>query len=195
MTLEAWFSTFKILSFIGAFIVFVSSIGMWHFSGKIDKTKDRKIDELVQGKNDLIQKVERYQLDLSDKDATIKKLQSKVSDMEPGLRLLKSQQSRRDDGKWVTTLFFGSSYPVSLSSFTITLIFDEKFEESKPYVTGVGMAIAGKLDILEGDRSSRIFRFRGTSLMANNRLVVEFISVHKLQLVAIDLSPKPEELH
>jgi len=43
------------------------------------KKRDSQIDELVKGKNELIEKVDKYQHDLSDKEKTIKQLEAEVA--------------------------------------------------------------------------------------------------------------------
>jgi hypothetical protein len=36
----------------------MSTIGAWYFTSRIDKIKDKKIDELIKGKNELISQIE-----------------------------------------------------------------------------------------------------------------------------------------
>ena len=54
MALQNWVITFNIISFVGAFLVVISSVGAWYFGGKIDDEKNRKIAELIKGKNELL---------------------------------------------------------------------------------------------------------------------------------------------
>jgi len=54
MALQSWITTFNIISFIGAFLVVISSVGAWYFGSKVDDEKDRKIAELIEGKNELL---------------------------------------------------------------------------------------------------------------------------------------------
>lgn len=54
MALQSWITTFNIISFIGAFLVVISSVGAWYFGNKVDDEKDRKIAELIEGKNELL---------------------------------------------------------------------------------------------------------------------------------------------
>ena len=46
MALKSWITTFNIISFIGAFLVVISSVGAWYFGSKVDDEKNRKIAEL-----------------------------------------------------------------------------------------------------------------------------------------------------
>jgi hypothetical protein len=112
--------------------------------------------------------------------------------MQQCLRLGESREERREDGKWVTRLVFRSSFPVLLNKFALTIVFDRPFDESRPFVTGSGMVVAGELKTLEGEKSSRIFKCEGTDLLANNDLVVEFVSTKQLRLVFSESSPTPE---
>ena len=75
MSPETCLTTFKLLSFLGAALAFVSTIGVWHYSGKLDKVKDAKIDELVDGKDTLLAKIEVYQRDLDKKSVRIQELE------------------------------------------------------------------------------------------------------------------------
>jgi len=54
MAPQNWVTFFNILSFIGAFLVVISSIGAWYFGNEVDDEKDRKIAELIEGKDELL---------------------------------------------------------------------------------------------------------------------------------------------
>lgn len=55
MAPQSWVSIFNILSFFGAFLIVISSVGTWYFGSKVDDEKDKKISELIEGKNALFQ--------------------------------------------------------------------------------------------------------------------------------------------
>lgn len=55
MTPQSWVSIFNILSFFGAALIVISSVGTWHFGSKVDDEKNKKIAELIEGKNALLQ--------------------------------------------------------------------------------------------------------------------------------------------
>jgi len=185
-----WLTFFKVLSLVGAFLALISTIGAWLFSSQLDKAK---VFSFVGAFLVLISAIGVWlfssQLDKA-REQTTKRLKSKVADMQPGLRLLQDKQVQSEDGKWKTKLVFGSSYPIA--EFTVTLVFDHTYEEAKYYVTSTGMVATGKLDLIEGKTNSRVFRFRGTNLMANNYFVVEITSTEKVTLQVADLNPKPE---
>ena len=48
----------KIFGFIGAFCVLASSFGVWKFESRLNKEKDRKIEELVEGNTELNKKMD-----------------------------------------------------------------------------------------------------------------------------------------
>ncbi|MBX3640847.1 MAG: hypothetical protein KF888_10145 [Nitrosomonas sp.] len=56
MTPQSWITIFNIFSFIGAFLVVISSIGAWYFGNKVDDEKEKKIAELIEGKDELLMK-------------------------------------------------------------------------------------------------------------------------------------------
>lgn len=85
MDLNTWKTIFTFVGFAGAFLVLVSTIGGWVVTSRLDKLKENKIDELVAGKNELLQKIETYQGDLEAKDATIRKLEDKAAKAERGI--------------------------------------------------------------------------------------------------------------
>ncbi len=139
----------------------------------------------------LAERVTQIHSELEQKTAEINKLKSSVEELKPSLRLLESRQAK-DGDVWVTRLAFGSKVGQVLREFAITVAFDKQYESAKSFVTGEGMVSTGKLQILEGASQARIFRFYGTQLLANNYLVVEFRSKEQLQVVALNLEPKPE---
>ena len=83
--LEIWKTIFSFVGFAGAFLVLVSTIGGWVVTSRLDKLKEDKIDELLTGKNELLQKTEAYQRDLDAKDATIRTLEDKAAKAERGI--------------------------------------------------------------------------------------------------------------
>jgi len=59
MNTETLLTLFKILGFVGAFFILLSSIGVWHCKSVLNKEKDKKIEELVKGNNELNQRMDR----------------------------------------------------------------------------------------------------------------------------------------
>lgn len=55
MAPQSWLTAFHVLAFFGAFLVGISSIGTWYFGNKVSNEKDKKIAELVEGKNILLE--------------------------------------------------------------------------------------------------------------------------------------------
>lgn len=47
MTSNSWQTFFQILSFVGAFLILVSTIGGWHFNKKIEHERDKKTDRIL----------------------------------------------------------------------------------------------------------------------------------------------------
>ncbi|MDQ1558837.1 MAG: hypothetical protein QOD32_1897 [Pyrinomonadaceae bacterium] len=82
MNEDSWMTLFRWLSYIGLFFVFVSTVGTSIFQSRVDKVKDKRIDTLVSGNKELLEKngeliskVGEYQGDLQKKDAKIKELE------------------------------------------------------------------------------------------------------------------------
>ena len=125
------------------------------------------------------------------KTAEINKLKASVTELIPTFRLLEQRQVR-EGAMWVTRLVFSSKIGNPFSGFAVAVTFDKTYESAKPYVTGQGIVVTGELKTLEGAEKSRIFRFYGTQLLANNYLVVEFRSKEQIQIISLNLEPKPE---
>ncbi len=139
----------------------------------------------------LAERITQIHSELEQKTAEINNLKSSVNELKPAFRLLESTQVKEED-IWITRLAFGSKVGHPFREFAVTVAFDKQYESAKPFVTGDGMVSTGKLQTLEGASQARIFRFYGTQLIANNYLVVEFRSQEQLQVVALNLEPKPE---
>lgn len=129
--------------------------------------------------------------ELKRAQAQLQELKTTVSDLKPAFKLLEHAQTR-DGDTWVTRVAFGSKIGHPFARFAVAVAFDKPYESAKPFVTGQGMVITGELKTLEGAENSRIFRFVGTQLLANNYLVVEFRSKEQIQLVALNLEPRSE---
>lgn len=121
----------------------------------------------------------------------LRELKTNVSEMKPDFGLLDMTQTK-EDNLWVTRMLFGSKDGHPFSRFAVSLAFDDTYDTAKAFVTGRGMVVPGELSILEGASNSRIFRFYGTRLLADNNLVVEFRSKDKIQIIEINLEPKRE---
>jgi len=92
MNIETFLSISKWMLYIGTFLVAFGSIGVSYFTAKLDKTKDNKIDSLLngnqrleQGNRELLLKIDTYQEDLSTKQKEIDKLQFEADRSKRGL--------------------------------------------------------------------------------------------------------------
>lgn len=86
MTPETWLATYKGMLYLGTALVAIATIGMSVFSAKVDASKDRKIDQLLAGteqlhagNQELITKVAAYQTDLSAKQKEIEALKTEAA--------------------------------------------------------------------------------------------------------------------
>lgn len=75
MSAESWLLLSKIVSFVGLFLVFVSTVSSSVLSAKVDRIKDARIDTLVKGNAELLKKIDLYQADLDQKEKRIEELQ------------------------------------------------------------------------------------------------------------------------
>jgi tetratricopeptide (TPR) repeat protein len=92
MNTETLLSISKWILYIGIIMGAFGSIGVPYFTAKLDKTKDQKIDSLLngnqrleQGNRDLSLKIDVYQENLSAKQKEIDKLQFEVDRSKRGL--------------------------------------------------------------------------------------------------------------
>lgn len=85
MPLETLLSILKYISYAGALIIFVSTVGISVVTSRLDSTKDGKIDQLLSQNKELISKIDGYQIDLSSRDATIKELRSSAQRTSQGI--------------------------------------------------------------------------------------------------------------
>lgn len=129
--------------------------------------------------------------ELKNARAEISRVKTSVTELQPSFRLLEANQSK-DGDTWLTRMVFGSKSGHPFARYGVTVVFDKGYESANPYITGDGIVASGKLQILEGAQNSRIFRFFGTQLLANNYLVVEFRSKEQIRVMAIQLEPVPE---
>lgn len=139
----------------------------------------------------LAERITQIHTELEQKTAEINNLKSSVEELKPSFQLLEQKETKDGDVS-VTRLVFGSKVGHAFREFAVTVAFDKQYESAKPFVAGDGLVSTGKLQTLEGASQSRIFRFYGTQLLANNYLVVEFRSKEQLQVVALNLEPKPQ---
>jgi hypothetical protein len=75
----------KIVSYVGLFLVFLSTVSSSIFSAKVDRLKDQRIDTLVKGNAELLKRIDVYQTDLLKKQATIEELQIAAKKAERGI--------------------------------------------------------------------------------------------------------------
>lgn len=85
MTIESWLQLSKVISYIGLFLVFVSTVSSSILSSKLDGIKDQRIDTLVKGNNELLKKIDIYQEDLENKQKTIEELQIETKKSARGI--------------------------------------------------------------------------------------------------------------
>lgn len=92
MNAETWLSFSKYALYIGTALVAIGTISVSHFSSIVDKAKGRKIDELLdgnrtlqQGNQELLGKVEKYQVDLESKQREIEQLKIEATKSRRGI--------------------------------------------------------------------------------------------------------------
>lgn len=85
MSLESWLQFSKGISYVGLFLVFVSTVATSILSAKVDKIKDKRIDTLVQGNNEFLRKINIYQDDLKKKEQEIEDLQTAAKKAQRGI--------------------------------------------------------------------------------------------------------------
>ncbi len=88
MNAETWLNLAKYALYVGTALVAIGTIGVSHFSSVVDRAKDRKMDDLLdgnrrlqegntelqEGNTELLTKVEKYQDDLELKQQEIEQL-------------------------------------------------------------------------------------------------------------------------
>ena len=85
MSSEWWLQFSKFVSYFGLFLIFVSTISTSILSSKLDRIKDKRIDTLVEGNEELLKKVDIYQTDLNNKQKIIEELQRAAKKAERGI--------------------------------------------------------------------------------------------------------------
>ena len=102
MGLESIHFGLKCLGWFGILAVAFSTIGLQVTTAKLDSFKSQKIDDLITGKNILIEKVGDYQKQLEEKQSQINLLSRKAQNAERGISKFytfngqcKSQQGNR----------------------------------------------------------------------------------------------------
>ncbi|WP_439853022.1 hypothetical protein [Pseudomonas syringae] len=86
MGLESIHFFLKCIGWTGIVLVAMSTIGLQVTTAKLDAFKSRKIDDLVSGKNILIEKVGDYQKQIEEKQIQIDILSRKAINSERGVR-------------------------------------------------------------------------------------------------------------
>lgn len=181
MTAQTWLTTFNILSFIGATLVVISSIGAWHFGNVIDEQKQNKINELVEGKNKLLEQSNLYLEDLRAKEAEIIKLKSSVGDMQPELAILEINTG--ENGPNTISLLLGTTHPVDLRSVDAVLEFTSQVKKLSVSAIGSGMVSKNVSESFSGNK----VRISGGPLSATNYLKVMVETVEKAELYTHNL--------
>lgn len=86
MSLESVHLFLKYVGWIGIMLVAISTIGLQITTAKLELFKSQKINDLVAGKNILIEKVSAYQKQLEEKQMQIDSLSKKAVNSERGIR-------------------------------------------------------------------------------------------------------------
>ncbi len=86
MALESIHLFLKYIGWAGVVAVGISTIGLQITTAKLDSFKSLKIEELIKGKDILIDKVGSYQRELQDKQSQIDMLSRKAQNAERGIR-------------------------------------------------------------------------------------------------------------
>ena len=89
---------------ISSIVLLIGSIAVTYFTGKLDDSKNSKIDTLVKGNNELITKIDLYQKELSSKQHEIDVLKIKASKAERGLVSLWTFQGAYREGSAGTNI-------------------------------------------------------------------------------------------
>jgi tetratricopeptide (TPR) repeat protein len=91
VTPDTWLTIFKGMLYVGTLLVAIATIGMSIFSAKVDRSKDRKIDDLLAGSRqlqtgneELLAKIAAYQTDLAAKQQEIETLKTQAAKAERG---------------------------------------------------------------------------------------------------------------
>ncbi|MBD8597333.1 MULTISPECIES: hypothetical protein [unclassified Pseudomonas] len=85
MSYESWSSLLKIVGYAGALFVLISTVGLGVVNEQLDKVKDAKIDDLVSGKNALLQSAEQYKKQAEEKQKQIDELKAKAANASRGI--------------------------------------------------------------------------------------------------------------
>lgn len=182
MTAQGWYTFSYILSFLGAFIVGLSSVGIWHFGNKINKENDARVTELIEGKNKLLEQSTEYLVDLRKKDAEIARLKSSVSNMEPALSLLEFKIEKSNPT--AANLILGASYPVDLRQVDLHIEFTSPIVKAKRSVVGKASASCNfPLPIVEGST----LNLSGGPLNASNYLLLNVQTQGRIEIKTSNL--------
>lgn len=181
MTAQGWYTFSYILSFLGAFIVGLSSVGIWHFGNKINRENDAKVTELIEGKNKLLEQSTEYLADLRKKDAEIARLKSSVSDMKPVLSLLRFKLEKSNPN--AATLILGASYPVDLRQVDLHIEFTSPIIKAERLVFGAGASCNFQPPVVEGS----ILRLSGGPLKASNYLRLNIQTQERIEIKTSNL--------
>jgi hypothetical protein len=91
--------------------VFVSTVGTSILQPRVDKAKDQKVDDLVSGNKELLDKVGNYQLDLQTKDVKIKALETSAKKASRGITSTYAfNGAKRDASPGQVNTNFGEEY-------------------------------------------------------------------------------------
>lgn len=115
MGYEWWSSTLKFVGYIGMAFVFVSTVGLGFVNDQLDKIKDGKVDELVAGKNSLLESVKDYKHQVEEKQKQIDELKTKAANASRGVSSFRQfNGALRETSAGHTSVVFGGSYEESI---------------------------------------------------------------------------------
>lgn len=82
MSLELWGLTWKIVGYVGALLIVLSTIGTNIVTDKVGAFKDQKIDQLISGNKTLLDDSARYKAQLDEKQEQLDQLKVKAINSE-----------------------------------------------------------------------------------------------------------------
>ncbi len=185
MSAQIYLNLFQITSFVGGILVLLSAIGIWYFGNQVDNQKSAKINELIEGKNRLLDQSNEYLDDLRKKDAEIIKLKKKVSDMEPCLSILEKIPNKSNHNEIMLCL--GALYPVDIRNIDVQIEFTSDVVKAERVVRGNGMVIC---NIRSPRTNGRIVTLSGGPLLASNHILLKVETSKRAEIKSHNLKEK-----
>lgn len=114
MNIENWLGFFRIILYMGTGLVAIGTIMVSILSPKVDKIKEQKIDELLQGNKQLQSSIGQYQNDLQSKEQKIQELEKAQKEIEKVAKPRNLSQEQKT--KLLSSLSFKSDFPIRFVS-------------------------------------------------------------------------------